>query len=89
MYSDFNFSRRILEYFEDEAELSGSDASSDEDEDLQEENDAMEEELGDLEHYSEDEIKDQVGRMHMYVSFCRFKNLVLLASCNICGLPGR
>uniref|UniRef100_T1JGC9 Claspin n=1 Tax=Strigamia maritima TaxID=126957 RepID=T1JGC9_STRMM len=56
--------RRIAEFFEDEAELSGSEASSDEEE--MPEDDILQEELGDLDEClpNQDALRDQVGRAH-------------------------
>ena len=51
---------------EEEAELSGSEYGSDEDLDLDEHEDVMEDELGDLEDLpSDDELRNQVGRVHL------------------------
>ena len=51
---------------EDEAELSGSEYDSDENLDLDEKDDVMEEELGDLEDMpSDEELRNQVGRVHL------------------------
>ena len=58
---------KIRKHFvEEEAELSGSEYGSDEDLDLDEHDDVMEEELGDLEDLpSDDELRNQVGRVHL------------------------
>ncbi|XP_071080715.1 claspin-like [Haliotis cracherodii] len=54
------------EFIEDEAELSGSEAESDEDLDLPEDEDIMEMELGDQDiAMTEDELRNQVGRAHL------------------------
>ncbi len=51
---------------DEEAELSGSDVGSDEDADLDERDDVLEEELGDQEDLpSDDELRNQVGRVHL------------------------
>lgn len=56
------------EFIEDEAELSGSEAESDEDLDLPEDEDIMEMELGDQDvAMTEDELRNQVGRAHLWV----------------------
>ncbi|XP_076313177.1 claspin-like isoform X2 [Tachypleus tridentatus] len=57
------------EFIEEEAELSGSDVGSDEDLDLPEEEDNYEEDEIAEELPSEDELRDQIGRVH-------FKNLL-------------
>ncbi|XP_067680680.1 claspin-like [Haliotis asinina] len=54
------------EFVEDEAELSGSEAESDEDLDIPEDEDIMEMELGDQDvAMTEDELRNQVGRAHL------------------------
>lgn len=54
--------RRARRFFENEAELSGSDwGSADEDE---RELDEFEEELGDKEVFDEDNVKEQLGKIH-------------------------
>jgi hypothetical protein len=54
--------RRARKFFENEAELSGSDwGSADEDE---RELDEFEEELGDKEVFDEDNMKEQLGKIH-------------------------
>ena len=54
------------DFVDEEAELSGSEYGSDEDLDLDERDDVMEEELGDLEDLpSDEELRDQVGRVHL------------------------
>ena len=59
--------REMLQQFvEDEAELSGSEAESDENLDLDEEEDYLEMEAGDNDvTLNQDELRDQVGRVHM------------------------
>ena len=62
----FYFSRMRRDFVDEEAELSGSEYGSDEDLDLDEKDDVMEEELGDLEDLpSDDELRNQVGRVHL------------------------
>ncbi|KAL5008064.1 hypothetical protein ScPMuIL_013645 [Solemya velum] len=54
------------EFVDEEAELSGSEYDSDENLDLAEEEDIMEEELGDKDVVaSEEELRNQVGRVHL------------------------
>ncbi|XP_064604101.1 claspin-like [Liolophura sinensis] len=54
------------EFVEDEAELSGSEYDSDEDLDIPEEEDILMEEEGDKDiNISEEELRNQVGRVHM------------------------
>ncbi|XP_074650708.1 claspin-like isoform X2 [Tubulanus polymorphus] len=54
------------EFLEQEAELSGSEAGSDEDLDLDEKDDVMEAEAGDADFVgSESHLRDQVGRVHL------------------------
>ena len=54
------------DFVDEEAELSGSEYGSDEDLDLDEKDDVMEEELGDMEDLpSDDELRNQVGRVHL------------------------
>lgn len=56
----------MKEYFEDEAELSGSEAGSDEDLDLDERDDILEMEAGDNDDVgSEDQLRSEVGKIHM------------------------
>ncbi|GAB6023423.1 hypothetical protein CHUAL_008206 [Chamberlinius hualienensis] len=57
--------RGISKFVEDEAELSGSEADSDEDDDGTAKDDVMMEEMGDLDHFSDDELKSQVEKVHM------------------------
>ncbi|XP_041353626.1 claspin-like [Gigantopelta aegis] len=53
-------------FVEEEAELSGSEYDSDENLDIPEEDDIMEMEEGDLDNsISEEELRDQVGRVHL------------------------
>ncbi|XP_014669379.1 PREDICTED: claspin-like [Priapulus caudatus] len=54
------------EFLEAEAELSGSEVGSDEDWDGAEEDDVMEEEMGDIEDLpSNNELRDQINKVHM------------------------
>ncbi len=54
------------DFVDEEASLSGSEFGSDEDLDLDEKDDVMEEELGDLEDLpSDEELRNQVGRAHL------------------------
>ncbi|XP_005093577.1 claspin isoform X2 [Aplysia californica] len=55
------------EFVEEEAELSGSEYDSDENDDLAEEDDILEEEAGDrdMAGVSEEALRNQVGRVHM------------------------
>ncbi|KAK7103502.1 claspin-like [Littorina saxatilis] len=56
----------LQQFVEDEAELSGSEAESDENLDIAEEDDILEMELGDNDvSLSNDQLRDQVGRVHM------------------------
>ncbi|XP_076443090.1 uncharacterized protein LOC143281711 [Babylonia areolata] len=66
-FKGFKDKGKILQQFvEDEAELSGSEeAESDENLDLDEEDDYLEVEAGDTEVLNEDQLRDQVGRVHM------------------------
>ena len=62
----FLYSKIRKHFVEEEAELSGSEYGSDEDLDLDEHEDVMEDELGDLEDLpSDDELRNQVGRVHL------------------------
>ncbi|XP_029643291.1 claspin-like [Octopus sinensis] len=62
-----NTSRKIRrEFLEDEAELSGSEYDSDENDNLDDEFDVMEEEEGDKDiTLDNDELRNQVGRVHL------------------------
>lgn len=54
---------------DEEAELSGSEAGSDEDLDFDERHDVLEMEQGDLDDVGTDEqLRSQIGKVHMYVS---------------------
>jgi hypothetical protein len=56
----------LRQFVEDEAELSGSEAESDENLDIAEEDDILEMELGDNDvTLNEEQLRDQVGRVHM------------------------
>ena len=61
------YCRKIRQEFVDaEAELSGSEAESDEDIDLAEEDDIMELEEGDKDAVANnDQLRDEVGRVHL------------------------
>lgn len=54
---------KAANYFENEAELSGSEASDDEDEHGQNQYEA---ELGDLEKFDNDKIRSELERMALY-----------------------
>lgn len=57
--------RESKKYFDDEAELSGSDVGADENEDDADQ-DSYESELGDQDDVpSEDELRNQIGRYHL------------------------
>lgn len=60
---------KAANYFENEAELSGSEASEDEDEKGQNHYEA---ELGDLDHFDNDKIRSELERMALYVSLDYF-----------------
>ncbi|GAB1601383.1 hypothetical protein Ahia01_000416600 [Argonauta hians] len=68
-YSGFtynNITKKIRrEFLEDEAELSGSEFDSDENDNLDDDFDIMEEEEGDKEKLDNDELRNQVGRVHL------------------------
>ncbi|KAL8618350.1 hypothetical protein ACOMHN_047422 [Nucella lapillus] len=63
-----NKGKLLRQFVEDEAELSGSEAESDEDLDLDEDDDFMETEAGDQDAINENDLRDQVGRVHMKVN---------------------
>ena len=52
-------------FVEEEAELSGSDIGSDEDEDIATDDDELEEDSGDEELPSEEELQKQINKVHM------------------------
>ena len=57
----------LKQFVEDEAELSGSEVESDENLDLDEEDDYLEMEAGDNDvTLNQDELRDQVGRVHLW-----------------------
>ena len=56
----------LRQFVEDEAELSGSEAESDENLDIDEEDDYLEMEAGDNDvTLDQEQLRDQVGRVHM------------------------
>ena len=57
-------SRARAEFFEDEAELSGSEDGSGDEDEGDEEDDELERMSGDDEEVDEEELRNQVGRMH-------------------------
>ncbi len=67
MYGTVFCSRRKIrrDFVEEEAELSGSEAESDEDVDLAARDDVMELEEGDMDDVGpEDQLRDQLGKIH-------------------------
>ena len=52
------------DFLENEAELSGSEIESGDEDEPNEENDIMEQEEGDLEEYDQEQLRDQVGKAH-------------------------
>ena len=74
--------RKLLQQFvEDEAELSGSEAESDENLDLDEADDILEVEAGDAEELNNDNLRDEVGRVHMWGVFLCFVTEMILFFC--------
>ena len=60
------FSRVSKDFFEEEAELSGSEYASDEDYDADDMPDELEQEEADKENVgTEDQLRDQVNKVHM------------------------
>ena len=55
-------------FLEEEAELSGSDVGSDEDEDIATDDDVLEDDSGGEELPSDEELQKQINKAHMYVS---------------------
>ena len=56
----------LRQFVEDEVELSGSEAESDENLDIDEEDDYLEMEAGDNDvTLDQEQLRDQVGRVHM------------------------
>ncbi|KAF2356976.1 hypothetical protein FHG87_012270 [Trinorchestia longiramus] len=64
------------DFLENEAELSGSDMDSDEEE--REEDDYMDEEEADKEHYDEEQLREQIGQTHIRGELARDQREVRL-----------
>ena len=80
------YSKVRREYVDEEAELSGSEAGSDEDVDLDERDDILEMEAGDKDDVgTEDQLREEVGKVHLWVivpklvisRFLQYENIFL------------